>query len=119
MSISLFEWDRYVGTGMTPVDAMQNARAAGQTIEEYAQAYAAEHASEEISADELANGMAGNMLQAARNLAHFRVVGNPDLSPHEAAIFRNEPADLENYYLWIETAGESEIVERITSKETE
>ena len=119
MSSSFFEWDRYVGTHMTPVDAVNNAREAGQTFDEYARKYAANQPSEEISVDELANGMVGDMRQAAHNLAHHRVVGNPDLSPHESTIFENEPADMENYYAWIQTADESDILERVTTKETE
>ena len=117
MSSSFFEWERYVGTHMTPVDAVNNARAAGQTFEEYASDYAANHSVEEVTTDELANGMVADMLQAAHNLAHHRVVGNPDLSPHEATIFRDEPADADSYYGWIETAEESEILEQITTRE--
>ena len=118
MAINLFDWDRYIGTHMTPVDAVNNARAAGQTFDEYASEYASNQPSEEMSVDELANGMAGAMRQAAHNLAHHRVVGNPNLSPHAARIFANEPADdLENYYAWVQTAGEREILDQITTNE--
>lgn len=117
MSSSFFEWDRYVGTHITPVDAVNNARAAGQTFDEYARDYAANQPSEEIPAEELANGMVADMQQAAHNLAHHRVVGNPDLGPHESTIFMDEPADPNTYYHWIETADESEILEQITTRE--
>ena len=119
MSSSFFEWNRYVGAHMTPVDAVNNARAASQTFDEYARECAASQPAEEISADELANGMVGDMQQAAHNLAHVRVIGNPDLNPHEQTIFGDVPADLENYYAWVETADENEILEQVTSKETE
>lgn len=117
MSSTFFEWDRYVGTHMTPVDAVNNARAAGQTFDEYAREYADTQPAEGVSADEMANGMVGDMQQAAHNLAHHRVIGNPDLSPHEATIFGNVPADLENYYAWVETADESDILEQVTTNE--
>jgi FMN-dependent NADH-azoreductase len=119
MSSSFFEWDRYVGTHMTPVDAVKNARAAGQTFDEYAQEYAANQPADEVSNDELANGMVGDMQQAAHNLAHHRVVGNPDLSPHESTLFADIPADADNYYAWLETADESEILEQVTTRESE
>lgn len=117
MSSTFFEWDRYVGTDMTPVDAVNNARAAGQTFSEYASDYAASNPAEEITVEELANGMVGDMQQAAHNLAHHRVVGNPDLSPHEAAIFADEPPDADSYYHWVQTAAESEILEQLTTRE--
>ena len=119
MSAPLFEWDRFVGKHMTPVDAVQNARAAGQSIEEYAHSYAGEHPSEDIDSDDLANGMVGDMLQAAHNLATFRVTGSPALGPHSDTIFDEEPVDPEAYYAWIETADENEILEQVTTKESE
>ncbi|CAN5780916.1 hypothetical protein BH20CHL1_BH20CHL1_08840 [soil metagenome] len=119
MSSTFFEWNRYVGAHMTPVDAVNNARSAGQTFEEYAGGYAVNQPSEEITVDELAGGMVGDMRQAAHNLAHVRVVGNPDLSTHESTIFGDIPADAENYYAWLETADEREILEQVTTRETE
>jgi hypothetical protein len=114
-----FEWDRYIGDHMTPVDAVQNARSAGQSFDTYAREYATAHPVEDVSTDDLANGMAGDMLQAAHNLANFRVTGSPALSPHSATLLGDTPDDPETYYAWIETADESEILERITGRKTE
>lgn len=118
MSLTLFEWDRYVGTHMTPVDAVHSARAAGKTFNEYASEYAAANPSEEITVEELTNGMVSDMVRAAHNLATFRVTGSPTLSPYSAALFMEEPDDPENYYAWIETVDESEIVEKVRARET-
>ena len=119
MSLTLFEWDRYVGKHMTPVDAVQNARAAGQTFSEYTEEYARNQPSEEITNEELANGMISDMNQAARNLATFRITGSPVLNQHSADIFRTTPDDPDTYYYWVQTASEAEIVAKVTVPETE
>jgi hypothetical protein len=119
MSLTLFEWDRYVGKNMTPVDAVQNARAAGQTFSEYAEEYAGNQPSEEITNEELANGMVTNMNQAARNLATFRITGSPVLNQHSAAIFRTTPDDPDSYYYWVQTASEDEIVAKVNVEAAE
>jgi hypothetical protein len=118
MSLTLFEWDRYVGKHMTPVDAVQNARAAGQTFAEYAGEYASNQPAEEITGEELANGMISDMNQAARNLAQFRITGSPALNQHSAAIFRTTPDDPDTYYYWVQTASEDEIVAKVTAEPT-
>ena len=113
MSLTLFEWDRYVGRHMTPVDAVQNARAAGQSFSAYAEAYAAEHPPEEITAEELAMGMVSDMNQAAHNLATFRVTGNPTLARYSDKLFNTQPDDPDTYYYWVQTASEQEIIDKV------
>ena len=115
MSVTVFEWDRHVGTHMTPVDAVQNARAAGQSFEEYAAGYAGSNPSDQITNDELADGMVADMVRAAHNLANFRVTGSPALSQHSGAIFANEPDDPNAYYSWVETADEAEILASVNT----
>lgn len=113
MSLVLFEWDRYVGRHMTPVDAVQNARDAGQSFNEYAEAYAAGNPSEEITTDELVAGMVNDMNRAAHNLANFRVTGSPTLNRYSGEIFLNPPDDPDSYYYWVQTASEQEIIDRV------
>lgn len=118
MSAPLFEWDRFVGRHMTPVDAVHRAREAGQTFEAFARSYAAEHPVEDLSTDELADGMLGDMHRAAHNLATFRVTGSPTLAPYSEVLFAEEPEDPDDYYGWIETADENEIVAQVTARES-
>lgn len=115
MSMTLFEWDRYVGTHMTPVDAVHNAREANQSSKEYAEAYAAEHPPKEITNDELVNGMVAAMYQAAHNLATFRITGSPVLGPYSKLIFAKTPENPDAYYLWVATANQQEIIDTITA----
>ena len=110
-----FEWDRYVGTDITPVDAVQQAREAGQSFTEYAQAFADRNPQDDISSEDLVSGMVGSMNQAAHNLANFRVTGSRDLSYQSGAIFAHEPDDPDSYYHWVETASEEEILERVNA----
>jgi hypothetical protein len=117
MSLSQFEWDRYVGTHMTPVDAVHTARSAGQTFEEYATGYAQSAPPSEITTDELVAGMVADMNQAAYNLASFRVTGNTTLSPHAEAIFAANPDDPGSYYAWVETADEHEILAKVAEQQ--
>lgn len=118
MSVTVFEWDRHVGTHMTPVDAVQNARAAGQSFEEYAADYAGNNPSQDISNDAVASGMVADMVRAAHNLANFRVTGSPALSQHSGAIFAGEPDNPDTYYNWVETADESEILAKVDTQTT-
>lgn len=119
MSGAQFDWDHHVGTQVTPVDAVHAANTARQTFGEYAAWYTAEHLSDDITADEMANGMVGAMLQAAHNLASFRVRGSPQLGPHASTIFAREPVDPQGYYAWIETGDENEILEMVTTRQSE
>jgi hypothetical protein len=119
MSLTLFEWDRYVGTHITPVDAVHNAREANQSSREYAGAYAAEHPPEEITTEELVNGMVNSMVQGAHNLATFRITGSPVLGPYSQEIFAETPENPDAYYLWVATADQQEIVDTITANRVE
>lgn len=110
-----FEWDRYVGTDITPVDAVQQARDAGQSFTEYAQAFADQNPQEDISSEDLVSGMVGSMNQAAHNLANFRVTGNEHLAHHSDTIFAHNPDDPNTFYGWVETAPEEEILERVNA----
>lgn len=119
MSLTLFEWDRYVGKHMTPVDAVHNAREANQSSQEYAEAYASEHPPEEITSEELVNGMVAAMYQAARNLATFRITGSPVLGPYSKTIFAESPENPDAYYLWVATADQQEIIDTITASQAD
>lgn len=110
-----FEWDRFVGTHMTPVDAVQHARDENKTFTAYAEDFARNNPSEDIEPQDLVDGMVYDMIQAAHNLATFRVTGSPVLGPYSTSIFEKTPSNPDEYYLWVATADEQEIIDKVTA----
>ena len=110
-----FEWDRFVGTQMTPVDAVQNAREENKTFTQYAEEFARNNPSEDIETQDLVDGMVSDMIQAAHNLATFRVTGSPVLGPYSTSIFAKTPHNPDEYYLWVATADAQEIIDKVTA----